>query len=204
MVYFVGRDVAVWLGTEEQNNGLFYSGSASGPNWDTSDAASVSNYTRFALPTARGTEGSEAEDFGFDYISGVDLSVGAMDEDITYVGFRDVTKVEIKKETTVTLSRKKVDEMWDQVFNNARFGVTGSSLITSAGLTEPTQGKGYRIWIQLKNGTEVFTIRNACVQSHTVTNNSDGTADETLEFMSYVDPKIATLAITTQTPTTDL
>lgn len=204
MVYFVGRDVAVWLGTEEQNNGLFYSGSASGPNWDTSDAASVSNYTRFALPTARGTEGSEAEDFGFDYISGVDLSVGAMDEDITYVGFRDVTKVEIKKETTVTLSRKKVDEMWDQVFNNARFGVTGSSLITSAGLTEPTQGKGYRIWIQLKNGTEVFTIRNACVQSHTVTNNSDGTADETLEFMSYVDPKIASLAITTQTPTTDL
>ena len=127
-----------------------------------------------------------------------------MDEDITYVGFRDVTKVEIKKETTVTLSRKKVDEMWDQVFNNARFGVTGSSLITSAGLTEPTQGKGYRIWIQLKNGTEVFTIRNACVQSHTVTNNSDGTADETLEFMSYVDPKIASLAITTQTPTTDL
>ena len=125
MVYFVGRDVAVWLGTEEQNNGLFYSGSASGPNWDTSDAASVSNYTRFALPTARGTEGSEAEDFGFDYISGVDLSVGAMDEDITYVGFRDVTKVEIKKETTVTLSRKKVDEMWYQVFNNARFGVTG-------------------------------------------------------------------------------
>ena len=204
MVYFVGRDVAVWLGTEEQNNGLFYSGSASGTNWDTSDAASVSNYTRFALPTARGTEGSEAEDFGFDYISGVDLSVGAMDEDITYVGFRDVTKVEIKKETTVTLSRKKVDEMWDQVFNNARFGVTGSSLITSAGLTEPTQGKGYRIWIQLKNGTEVFTIRNACVQSHTVTNNSDGTADETLEFMSYVDPKIASLAITTQTPTTDL
>ena len=204
MVYFVGRDVAVWLGTEEQNNGLFYSGSASGPNWDTSDAASVSNYTRFALPTARGTEGSEADDFGFDYISGVDLSVGAMDEDITYVGFRDVTKVEIKKETTVTLSRKKVDEMWDQVFNNARFGVTGSSLITSAGLTEPTQGKGYRIWIQLKNGTEVFTIRNACVQSHTVTNNSDGTADETLEFMSYVDPKIASLAITTQTPTTDL
>ena len=204
MVYFVGRDVAVWLGTEEQNAGLFYSGSATGPNWSTFDGTAVSNYTRFALPTARGTEGSEAEDWGFDYITGVDLSVGAMDEDITYVGFRDVTKVEIKKETTVTLTRKKVDDMWDQVFNNARFGLTGTSLIASAGQEEPTQNKGYRIWIQLKNGTEVFTIRNACVQSHTVTNNSDGSADETLEFMSYVDPKIATLAITTQTPTTDL
>ena len=77
-------------------------------------------------------------------------------------------------------------------------------MIASAGQEEPSQNKGYRIWIQLKNGTEVFTIRNACVQSHTVTNNSDGSADETLEFMSYVDPKIATLAITTQTPTTDL
>ena len=84
MVYFVGRDVAVWLGTEEQNNGLFYSGSASGPNWNLTDASSVTNYTRFALPTARGTEGSEAEDWGFDYITGVDLSIGAMDEDITY------------------------------------------------------------------------------------------------------------------------
>ena len=139
MAYFVGRDVAVWIGTEEQNNGLFYSGSATGPNWNTTDAAAVTNYTRFALPTARGTEGSEAEDFGFDYITGCDLSVGAMDEDITYVGFRDVTKVEIKKETTVTLTRKKVDDMWDQVFNNARFGLTGSSLIASAGQEEPTQ-----------------------------------------------------------------
>ena len=204
MVYFVGRDVAVWLGTEEQNNGLFYSGSASGPNWNLTDAAAVTNYTRFALPTARGTEGSEAEDFGFDYITGVDLSIGAMDEDITYVGFRDVTKVEIKKETTVTLTRKKVDDLWDQVYNNARFGLSGAALWPASGLEEPTQNHGYRIWIELKNGTDIFSIRNACIQSHTVTNNADGTSDETLEFMSYIDPKIAEAAITAQTGLTDL
>jgi hypothetical protein len=53
----------------------------------------------------------------------------------------------------------------------------------------------------LKNGAEVFTVPNACIQSHSVTLNADGTADETLEFMSYVTPLLATTATVTATTT---
>ena len=203
MVYFLGRDVQVWLGTEEQSNGLFYSGSATGPNWDTSDATSVSNYVRFAIPCGSGAAVTTS-DVAENFITGVDLSIGAMDDDITYLGFRDVTKVEIKKETTLTITRKKVNAVWDQVFNNARFGITGTSLISASGLEEPTITRGYRIWLKLKDANTVFTLRNACIQGHTVTENADGTADETLEFMSYIDPKIATVSITAATDSGDL
>jgi len=203
MVYFLGRDVQVWLGTEEQSNGLFYSGSATGPNWDTSDATSVSNYVRFAIPCGSGAAVTTS-DVAENFITGVDLSIGAMDDDITYLGFRDVTKVEIKKETTLTLTRKKTNAVWDQVFNNARFGLTGSSLLGASALEEPTTTRGYRIWIKLKDSDTVFTLRNSCIQGHTVTENADGTADETLEFMSYIDPKIATAAIATATDGTEL
>lgn len=41
-------------------------------------------------------------------VTGVDLSIGAVDEDITYFGLRQVTKAEIKKETTVSLTRKRM------------------------------------------------------------------------------------------------
>ena len=207
MVYFLGRDVQVWFGTEEQANGLFFSGSASGPNWDMSNATTVSNYTRFAIPCASGAVvdgGPNVNSSMENFVTGVDLSIGAMDDDITYLGFRDVTKVEIKKETTLTITRKKVNAVWDQVFNNARFGITGTSLISASGLEEPTITRGYRIWLKLKDANTVFTLRNACIQGHTVTENADGTADETLEFMSYIDPKIATVSITAATDAGDL
>ena len=118
MVYFVGRDVNVYVGTEESSNALLWSGSTTGPNWDTTNNTSVTNYTTFAVPRATGTSSADGK---WDFVSGVDLSIGAMDEDITYLGFRDVTKVEIKKETTLTITRKKVNAVWDDVFNNARF-----------------------------------------------------------------------------------
>jgi len=201
MVYFVGRDVNVYVGTEEAANALLWSGSTTGPNWDTTNNTSVSNYTTFAVPRATGTSSADGK---WDFVSGVDLSIGAMDEDITYLGFRDVTKVEIKKETTLTITRKKVNAVWDDVFNNARFGLSGSNIIDAAGLMEPTVNDGFRIWLELRNGTEVFTIRNACVQSHTVTSNADGTSDETIEFMSYIDPKIASQAVTAATDSSEL
>ena len=43
-------------------------------------------------------------------------------------------------------------------------------------------------------------VRNACIQGHSITLNSDGTTEETLELMSYVDPLIAatdSVAVTT-------
>ena len=37
MVYFVGRDVNLYVGTEEAANALLWSGSTTGPNWNTTN-----------------------------------------------------------------------------------------------------------------------------------------------------------------------
>jgi hypothetical protein len=105
------------------------------------------------------------------------------------MGKRQVTKAEIKKETTVSLTRKKSDIGWDGIFNNGgRQGCSGSSEISS--LQEPTVNTGYRVHVVLSGTTDVFSVRGCCVQAHSVSVNADGTSEETMEFMTYVTPKV--------------
>ena len=66
-------------------------------------------------------------------LTGVDLSIGVTDEDITYIGTKTVLKAEIKKETSITLTRKKSNNVWDVVYNGptaASKGWTGSAAET--------------------------------------------------------------------------
>jgi len=191
MTYFLGRDLNVYIGTE----------SAVGLHWSGTTAATpvtpAANYRTFAMPLASGVVTSTTHDaFGNLVLElvGCDLSIGAVDEDVTYFGLRSVAKVESKKETTVSLTRKKINMDWDLTFNNGyRWGISGSDDPWD-GLEEPTTTHGYRLFLELKSGAEVFTVPNACIQSHTVTLNADGTADETMEFMSYVTPLLGTTA----------
>ncbi len=202
MVYFLGRDVTVFIGTETDGATVQWEPTATGSSYDFTDGTAPVDANHIMLASAR--DNSLDTDSQVEQLSGVDLSIGAMDEDTSYLGFRGVTKVEIKKETTLSLTRKKQNASWDEWFNDGRFGVNTSDDAFFSPGTEPFQDYGYRIWISLKTGADIFTLRNCCIQSHTVTSNVDGTSDETLEFMSYVTPIIATAAIETQTPTTDL
>ena len=196
MVYFLGRDCEVYLTTE------------------TSAAAAVSTGATDAMTTTTGGAniffaGVLGDGVGATAVldlTGVDLSIGAVDEDITYFGVRSVTKAEIKKETTLSLTRKKTDEAWEVIYSDARYGVSGTSgdAFTAYALTEPTIGTGYRIHVKLKDSTEVFTIMGACVQAHSVSVNADGVDEETLEFMSYITPNIGTANYTTVLDATDL
>ena len=118
-----------------------------------------------------------------------------MDEDISYFGMRSQTKADIKKETTVTLTRKKTDEFMDILFNEARFGALNNQSSADDGLAQPTVDRGYRVYIEIvaNAGTnEVITIKGCCITGHTVTVNTDGTMDETLELMSYITPSYGT------------
>ncbi len=198
MTYFLGRDLNVYIGTESAL-GLAWSGTTA-----STLATSPANYRVFAMPLASGVKTS-ATNYAFGNLcvdlTGCDLSIGAVDEDVTYFGLRSVAKVESKKETTVTLTRKKINMDWDLTFNNGyRWGLSGSDDPWD-GLEEPTTTHGYRLFLELKNGAEVFTVPNACIQSHSVTLNADGTADETMEFMSYVTPLLDTTATVTATTT---
>ena len=198
MAYFLGRDVVVAITTEDADYGVdVTSAGVKG----TYAAATGTTDLNFAGPLAQQNAGTDSvfstQDVTNDYsneigdLTGCDLGIGVTDEDITYLGQRSVLKAEIKKETTVTLTRKKSNICWDTIFNDSgRWGVTDTTFYT--GLEDPAVSTfGYRVYIKLKNTAEVFMVRNACIQGHSLTLNSDGTTEETLELMSYVDPLIA-------------
>jgi hypothetical protein len=196
MAYFLGKDVSVGMATEQQG----IDGTVSGAFVDTQhatlmtmSAVSGTSDVQFAKCRVSGTAAAGAEGaVDVSDLTGVDVSIGAVDEDISYFGYRSVTKAEIKKETTVTLTRKKKDAAWETVYNSGRYGVNSAGSFTANALTMPTVNTGYRLYVQMKSSTEVFTIPGCCIQSHSVSVNADGTSEETMEFMSYVTPLVGT------------
>ena len=205
MVYFLGRDVDVYITTETTNNGAYIDGGHATENTIVGTSGSGDIVFAASLDATLGGAGAPT----VTNLTGVDLSIGSVDEDITYFGFRSVTKAEIKKETTISLTRKKTDSAWDVVFDQGRYGSNASASFTANALTEPTTVTGYRIHVVLRTGSigssptydEVFTVPACCVQSHSTSINADGVGEETIEFMSYVEPNIGAAAY--QTALTD-
>ncbi len=203
MAYYLGRDVKVMICTEDSVKGVAIDGSTV----TMTEALAVGNFANELSASGAGTTYALAD------LTGVDLSIGSVDEDITYMGQRSVLKAEIKKETTVTLTKKKSDMAWDLVFNGeiksgdeivsgvtdhgARWGMAENSagaVKISNGLLSPKDHNngthitfGYRLFVKLASGE---TISVPCMQitSHTVTLNADGTTEETMEFSSHVTP----------------
>tara|TARA_Y100000034_G_scaffold91188_1_gene109972 strand:- start:34 stop:582 length:549 start_codon:yes stop_codon:yes gene_type:complete len=182
MVYFLGRDVAVTIKAGD-NIGV--------------EADSTFSYAGGAAAEFASATGVAVSD-----LTGVDLGIGVTDEDVTYIGSRTVLKAEIKKETTISLTRKKSDNVWDAIFNGgARWGVPAdatSPIANVAGEPNVSSGVtfGYQIEITLKGSPdgELFTVKNAQITGHAVTLSADGTTEETLEFVSQIDPVITAVA----------
>jgi putative sterol carrier protein len=199
MVYFLGRDVVVALTTEDADDLLVstsgavareasgaYSGATivAGPRKDNAGTGT----------TVFGTQTDNSKDYSNEIASltSCDLSIGATDEDVVYFGQRTTLKAEIKKETSVTLTRKKEDNAWDVLFDGARSGMdaAGTGIRNSLAGAPDDVNYGYRIYVKLKNAEEIFVLRNCCVTGHSVSLSADGITEETLELMSYVDPLI--------------
>ena len=205
MAYYLGRDVKVYIANESTDQTGFYV-------HDTTLAIQSSGTGATKFAGARGSAMDSA--CQVTDLTGVDLGIGVMDEDITYMGLRSVLKAEIKKETTLTLTKKKTDAVYDVVFNgdaygSIRWGGTGDLSASSdakryTGLEKPTTNYGYRLHIQLKTSGEIFVLRNCTITAHTTSISADGVQEETLEFASHVDPKIVTSAYTTGTLSTEL
>lgn len=180
MAYYLGRDVSVHIRSEDDVGAL--------PAGTISFDDTATGYVAFSDKTSNTNVGIKATD-----LTGVDLGIGVMDEDITYMGSKTVLKAEIKKETTLSLTRKKANNCWDVVFNNARFGTTSTTAIANAaGEPSVTTGTsfGYEIKVTLAS-TESITIPNMQITGHTVTLNADGTTEETLELIGYENPTVA-------------
>jgi len=174
MAYFLGRDVDVYLTLETK---AVASGVAIG-----TDIVEFAGNNAATIPSmdadATVVSGAVSD------VTGVDLSIGISDEDVgPFFGQLATQKIEIRKETTVSLTRKKSDSTFDILFNGpdtagefignstnaarmgARFGVeySGSKFYVSQGLVNPTAVTesgatttscyGYRVHVRLKDGT---------------------------------------------------
>ena len=177
---------------------------------------------------ASGTQGVDASNIISD-ITGVDITVGTVDEDISFLGQRHALKAELKNEMTLVLTRKKGQgsssaqshELFAELFNKARCGLlhedgtidaevgeTDSKLSFDNSLTIPTASAdganfGYRLHLQAKESKEVITLRNMCMTEYSTTLNADGITEETVTFYGNTKPVIGTTANTTLTALAD-
>jgi len=206
MAYYLGRDVKVMICTENVDRGVSLDGSN---ELQITAVEATANFANELTTSGAGTA------YALGDLTGVDLGIGVVDEDITYMGQRSVLKAEIKKETTISLTKKKSDMLWDKVFNGtvksgdelvsgtlnhgARWGLANNAagaIKISDGLVAPKDHNdgtsitfGYRVFIQLASG-ETISVPCCQVISHTVTLNADGTTEETMEFSSHITPLI--------------
>tara|TARA_Y100001963_G_scaffold96508_1_gene132891 strand:+ start:3655 stop:4284 length:630 start_codon:yes stop_codon:yes gene_type:complete len=191
MAYYLGKDVGVVVKTEA-NYGLTISAAA-----EISTASPGATIGKLANPDFD----SSATVGLISNLTGVDLGIGTNDEDVSFMGANTPLKAEVRKETTVTLTKKKDSPVFDLIFsggedagsgftNGVRWGVKTGGASVYDGLEEPSTDFGYRVFVQLKGAEEILAIRNAQMTGHTVSLNADGTQEETIEFTSMVNPMI--------------
>ena len=185
MAYYLGKDVGVVVKTEA-NYGLTVS---AGNAVTTADPGATIG--KLANPDFDSSVGLISN------LTGVDLGIGTNDEDVSFMGANTPLKAEVRKETTVTLTKKKDSPVFDLLFvgdsnetNGCRWGVKTGGASVYDGLEEPSTDFGYRVFVQLKGAVEILAVRNAQMTSHTVSLNADGTQEETIEFTSQVNPLI--------------
>jgi len=171
------------------------------------------------------TEGVDRSNIVSD-ITGIDIGTGTTDEDIIYMGQQTNLKAEIKNETTIAITKKKgktgtANSIFYYLFNEARCGIrhTAGTIDADVGTADAslaldnnqnmpqanTDGTnfGYRVFIQLKSGTEIMTIPNCCITDYSVALNTDGITEEVLTLYSNVRPTVAATSNTTLTAKAD-
>jgi len=208
MTYWLGKDVDIFMTTEQRHLGVSGTFNVAGmlPIHSGSDV-NISTGNFFVIPNrATGIAGSSK----ITDVTGIDFSPTTVDESISFMGKNTNLTAEIKKAMVVTLTRKVSNACFDYVYNYARDGVYASSGQTASGnayvfdglTTSNNQSFGYRLHLRFASGStgnvdEILTIPNCCVTSHSRTMTPDGATEETIEFYSYVQPLASVSGATT-------
>ena len=192
MAYFLGRDVKVALTTEHGTAGFTNTnGIAAVATGPTADGNNIPDIDGITISTKEISLGVMSD------VTAVDVTLGTVDEDIAYMGQKTALKAEIKKENTITITKKKNAAFFDKLFNEARYGLSkpdSSAATINDGLSQPDNVFGYRVHVKLKTGSsgELVSFPLCTLTEHSVTLNADGVQEETITFMGHVTPIIGT------------
>jgi len=230
MAYFLGRDVLVAITTEVTGFGVDVSNAGAKDCFATGAGPSAATDTVFAGPMTRdnivdtpftgvsvdttlfGTQVGTDNYFTNEVtdLTACDLTIGTVDEDVSYIGQKSTLKAEIKKETSISLTRKKTSNCWDVIFNEARYGVSAADTYygTSGPENPAVSTFGYRVFVLLKQTAstgESLILPNCQIVGHSVTINADGATEETLELTTHVSPVVSAISAAAEVAvTTDL
>ena len=137
MTYFLGRDVDVFLTLESKVT-------ASGLAVDTNERVVLAADASATIPSM--INGATVATAAVLDLTGVDLSIGVSDEDVgPFFGQETTQKVELRKETTLTLTRKKSDSTFDLIFNGPCSGTQFMNATASDLLQAKRQGARFGI-----------------------------------------------------------
>jgi len=243
MAYFQGRDVRVAFTTEhytlgiKNTNGTLSITGHQGSNLAATDDIKNRMWPRFTGGTNdSGTvsalglvDSDEVADFDDDGavtedintlsdLTGIDVTQDKTNEDIAYFGQNTALQAEISNAYTISITRKKTDNLFEAMYNQAKMGILAYDT-TSKNVVENTEAAdhlnaananayelvnsgadgtvsaakwthmGYRVHVKEKHAGAIMSFRNCCVQGYSVSLSPDGIQEETIEFYSEVDAK---------------
>jgi hypothetical protein len=213
MTYWIGKDVDIYMTTEQAHLAVSGQNASSGMSPVISGASSnIGTGVTFNIPNRLIgiSPSSKITD-----VTGIDFSPSTIDENLSFMGKNTNLTAEIKKSMTITITRKVSNPLFDYVYQHARDGVYASSGAAASGTayifdgltTSNNVSFGYRIYLSFASGTtvptdETMVMRNCCVTSHSKSLTPDGATEETIELYSYVQPLLA-LSDATLTAVTD-
>ena len=183
MAYFTGRDVKIWVTTEHLTDGVKMTEDSGNKKLDVRAGVNavgepVATQKLECIVPSLGNAGMN--NWVMSDITGVDVSIGAQDEDISFMGLRNVGKIEVKKDTSVSITRKKSDAGFTLLFqgktlaasspttsgnHSARYGLIANAdadaMLIADGTVDPKSAKGdmgsgsnqsfgYRVFVELK------------------------------------------------------
>lgn len=174
MAYFTGRDVSAWVTTEHLSDGVGVSGAPADSLMVLADATTQTTPRTQDIIPALAQAGDV--DWQISNLTGLDVSIGAQDEDISFIGLRNVGKIEVKKDTSITFTKKKNNAKFSMLFqgktasahsasggnHSGRYGLIAKADNTVALINDGTvdpkttldetgnQCFGYRVFVELK------------------------------------------------------
>tara|TARA_R110002020_G_scaffold64613_1_gene171363 strand:+ start:1226 stop:2362 length:1137 start_codon:yes stop_codon:yes gene_type:complete len=166
-MYYLGKDVKIYLTTETDDASVkvLQIGDNAQPTVSTSDGTYANGFFAHKLAAASlTTAGYEVPD-----LTGVDLGLGAVDEDISYIGRSAVVKAEMKKETTITLTKKKNNSVFDAVYCTAVGRATTTLTVTDGDAAVGVAEDAALTLISTDGTTKKYSITNAASDDTTVT-----------------------------------